>query len=115
MQTTVATTAEEVHAFGLADLEAIEAEKDEIGRSLGHADRHRLREALADDAANHTDDPDAIVRLAQDQTDRAYAAAPRYFGRLPSANCYVKAVEAYREADSPPAFYVPPSLDGSRQ
>ncbi len=115
MQTTVDATAEEVHAFGLADLEAIEAEKDEIARRLGHADRHALRVALADDPANHTDDPDALVRLAQEQTDRAYAAAPRYFGRLPSANCYVKPVEAYREAESPPAFYMPPSVDGSRQ
>ncbi|HYN63119.1 MAG TPA: DUF885 family protein, partial [Candidatus Limnocylindrales bacterium] len=47
MQTTLATSAEEVHAFGLADLEAIEAEKDEIARRLGHADRHALRAALA--------------------------------------------------------------------
>lgn len=115
MQTTVDTTAEEVHAFGLADLETIEAEKDEIARRLGHADRHALRQALADDVANHTDDPDALVRLAQDQTDRAYAVAPQYFGRLPSANCYVKPVEAYREQEAPPAFYMPPSLDGSRQ
>jgi uncharacterized protein (DUF885 family) len=115
MQTTVETTAEEVHAFGLADLEAIEAEKDEIARRLGHADRHALRTALADDPDNHTDDPEALVRLAQEQTDRAYAAAPNYFGRLPSANCYVKAVEAYREVESPPAFYMPPTVDGSRQ
>jgi uncharacterized protein (DUF885 family) len=115
MQTTLDTTAEEVHAFGLADLEAIEAEKDEIARRLGHPDRHALRAALADDPANHTDDPDALVRLAQQQTDRAYQAAPNYFGRLPSANCYVKPVEAYREAESPPAFYMPPSVDGSRQ
>jgi uncharacterized protein (DUF885 family) len=115
MQTTVAASADEVHAFGLADLASIEQEKDEIARRLGHADRHALRQALADDPANHTDDPEALVRLAQEQTDRAYAAAPTYFGRLPSANCYVKAVEAYREADSPPAFYMPPSLDGSRQ
>ena len=115
MQTTVDATAEEVHAFGLADLEAIEGEKDEIARRLGHADRHELRAALADDADNHTDDPEALVRLAQEQTDRAYAAAPEYFGRLPSANCYVKAVEAYREVESPPAFYMPPSVDGSRQ
>ena len=115
MQTTLATTAEEVHAFGLADLETIEEEKDAIARRLGHADRHALREALATDPANHTDDPEALVQLAQEQTERAYAAAPQYFGRLPSANCYVKAVEAYREMDSPPAFYMPPSLDGSRQ
>jgi uncharacterized protein (DUF885 family) len=115
MQTTLDTTAEEVHAFGLEDLEAIEAEKDEIARRLGHADRHAHRAALAADPANHTDDPDALVRLAQEQTDRAYAAAPQYFGRLPSANCYVKPVEAYREAESPPAFYMPPSVDGARQ
>ena len=114
-QTSIEATAEEVHAFGLADLESIEAEKDEIARRLGLTDRHALRQALADDPANHTDDPDDLVRLAQDQTDRAYAQAPNYFGRLPSANCYVKAVEAYREKDSPPAFYMPPSLDGSRQ
>lgn len=114
-QTSIEATAEEVHAFGLADLESIEAEKDEIARRLGLADRHAMRQALADDPANHTDDPEALVRLAQDQTDRAYAQASNYFGRLPSANCYVKAVEAYREKDSPPAFYMPPSLDGSRQ
>ena len=115
MQTTVDTTAEEVHAFGMADLDSIEAEMDEIARRLGHADRRALRSALADDPANHTDDPGRLVRLAQEQTDRAYAVAPRYFGRLPSANCYVKPVEAYREADSPPAFYMPPSMDGTRQ
>ena len=115
MQTTLDATAEEVHAFGLADLESIEAEKDEIARRLGHADRHALREALANDPANHTDDPEALVSLAKEQTDRAYAAAPRYFGRLPTANCVVMAVEAYREVDSPPAFYMPPSVDGARQ
>jgi uncharacterized protein (DUF885 family) len=114
MHTTIEPTAAEVHEFGLADLEAIEAEKDEIARRLGHADRHAMRAALADDPANHTDDPEAIVRLAQAQTDRAYAAAPKYFGRLPRTNCIVKAVEAYREKDSPPAFYMPQSLDGSR-
>ena len=114
-QTSLDTTAEEVHAFGLADLDAIEAEMEEIAGRLGHADRHALRAALKADPDNHTDDPDALVRLAQDQTDRAYAAAPTYFGRIPSANCYVKAVEAYREVESPPAFYMPPTLDGSRQ
>ncbi|HEX2884652.1 MAG TPA: DUF885 domain-containing protein [Candidatus Limnocylindria bacterium] len=115
MQTTVTTSPEEVHAFGLADLETIEAEKEEIARRLGHPDRHALRAALAEDPANHTDDPDALVRLAKELTDAAYAAAPRFFGRLPSANCEVKAVESYREAESPPAFYMPPTLDGSRQ
>ena len=114
MQTTLDATAEEVHAFGLADLESIEAEQDAIAHRLGHADRHALRDALASDPANHTDDPDALVQLAREQTDRAYAIAPQYFGRHPSANCIVKAVEAFREVESPPAFYMPPTVDGSR-
>lgn len=114
MQTTLDETAEAVHAFGLADLEQIESEMDEIARRLGHAGRRELRAALAADQANHTDEPDAIVRLAVGQTERAYAAAPSYFGRLPSANCVVKAVESYREVESPPAFYMPPAVDGSR-
>jgi uncharacterized protein (DUF885 family) len=115
MQTTVATTAEEVHAFGVEDLARIEAEMDEIARAEGHADRHAYKAALAEDPANHTDSRDALVRLAEEQTERAFAAAPAYFGRLPSANCVVKPVEDYRERESPPAFYMQPSLDGSRQ
>jgi uncharacterized protein (DUF885 family) len=115
MQTTVSTTADEVHAFGLEDLGRIEAEMDEIAHRLGHADRHALKEALTVDPTNHTESREAIVQLAEGQTERAYAAAPRYFGRLPSANCVVNAVEEYRERETPPAFYMQPSLDGSRQ
>ncbi|HEY7737895.1 MAG TPA: DUF885 domain-containing protein [Candidatus Limnocylindria bacterium] len=114
MQTTVAATPEEVHAFGMEDLEKIEAEKDEIARRQGHADRHAFNAALAEDPANRTSDPAHIIELAREQTDRAYATAPRYFGRLPAANCVVLPVEEYRERESAPAFYMPPTLDGSR-
>lgn len=115
LQTTVATTAEEVHAFGLEDLARIEAEMDEIARRLGHADRHALKAALETDPTNFTDSRERIVGMAVEQTERAYAAAPRYFGRLPSANCEVRPVEEYRERETPPAFYMQPSLDGKRQ
>jgi len=115
MHTTVSPSPEEVHAFGLSDLDTIDQEKDEIARRLGHGDRFALVAALAEDPTNRTDDPQRVVALAVEQTERAFAAAPRYFGRLPSANCVVKAVEPYREQEAPPAFYIPPTLDGSRQ
>ena len=35
------------------------------------------------------------------------ALAPRYFGRLPRAGCEVRAVEAFKEKDSPFAYYYP--------
>ncbi len=114
MQTTLSVSPQEVHDFGLADLEQIEAEMDEIARRLGHADRDAMRQALRSDPANHTDNPLRIVELAAEQTARAFATAPEYFGRLPEADCIVKAVEPYRERESPPAFYMPPAPDGSR-
>jgi len=115
MQTTVAASPEEVHAFGMEDLAKIEAEKDEIARRQGYDDRHGYAASLAADPSNRTSDPNEIIELAREQTDRAFAVAPKYFGRLPAANCVVLPVESYRERESAPAFYMPPSMDGSRQ
>ena len=114
MNTTVDATPDEVHRFGLEDLASIEAEKDEIARRSGYRDRVAYAKALAEDAANHTDSRERIVELAREQTARAFAVAPRYFGRLPRADCEVMAVEEYRERETPPAFYMPPTMDGSR-
>ena len=114
MNTTIDTTPDEVHAFGMEDLAHIEAEKDEIARRAGYRDRVAYAKALGEDPANHTSSREQIVELAAEQTARAFATAPRYFGRLPRADCEVKAVEEYREREVPPAFYMPPSIDGSR-
>ncbi len=114
MHTTLDTSPDEVHRFGLEDLAHIEAEKDEIARRAGYHDRHVYAKALAEDPANHTSSREQIVALAAGQLERAFALAPSYFGRLPSANCEVAAVEDYREREVPPAFYMPPSADGSR-
>src|SRR5207237_10473233 len=57
---------------------------------------------------------EAVLRLAESQVSKSWEAAPGWFGRLPSANCSVKPVEEFREADMPFAFYTPASADGSR-
>jgi uncharacterized protein (DUF885 family) len=46
--------------------------------------------------------------------ERSWEAAPKYFGRLPRANCEVRPVEEFREQDMPGAFYLAPTDDGSR-
>jgi len=114
MNTTIDTTPDEVHRFGLEDLAHIEAEKDEIARRAGYRDRIGYAKALSEDPANHTSSRERIVELAAAHTVRAFATATSYFGRLPRADCEVKAVEEYREREVPPAFYMPPSIDGSR-
>jgi uncharacterized protein (DUF885 family) len=54
-----------------------------------------------------------LARAAED-IERGLAAAPAWFGRLPRAGCEVRAVEAFKEKDSPFAYYFPPTTDGSR-
>ena len=112
--TTVSLSPEDVHSFGLDELERLDSERNEIARRLGHADVPALVRALNEDPSNRTDRPERLVEIATDQSARAMAGAPAYFGRLPIAECVVRAVEEYREQDSPPAFYMPPSLDRTR-
>ena len=112
--TTIDATPRELHDFGLEQLEAIDHERLAIARELGHASIAELRTALDADPANRTTEPGRLVELARAQVERAAAAAPAWFGRLPKAACVVEAVEPFRERDSPGAFYLPPALDGSR-
>jgi len=67
MHTTIETTPDEVHRFGLEDLAHIEAEKDQIARGAGYRDRHAYAKALAEDPANHTSSREGIIELAAGQ------------------------------------------------
>ncbi len=110
--TTLDETPQELHDFGLGQLEGFDRERLAIARELGHAGIAELRAALDADPANRATDPGRLVELARAQVERAAAAAPAWFGRLPRAACVVEAVEPFRERDSPTAFYAPPAVDG---
>ncbi|HEX5466469.1 MAG TPA: DUF885 domain-containing protein [Candidatus Limnocylindrales bacterium] len=112
--TSLAADPQELHDYGLAQLEAIDAERLAVARDLGQPDVAALRQALADDPAQRTSDREAFVAVAEGHIARALAAAPRAFGRLPRADCEVRPVEPYMEREAPPAFYVEPPPDGSR-
>ena len=83
-------------------------------RTLGYASPARRSPRTRRAAPTPPRRPEALVALAEDQVRRSWDAAAPCFGRLPSANCEVRAVEAFREADMPMAFYNPPTEDGSR-
>jgi uncharacterized protein (DUF885 family) len=112
--TTIQAGAQELHDYGLEQIESIDRERGEIARKLGHKDIPSLRNALEADPANYAKQSQELVDLAVSQIDRAAAVAPRYFGREPRAGCIVKAVEPFQEREVPPAFYLPPAADGSR-
>ena len=105
----------EVHAIGLAQLDAIELERREIARAAGFGeDTAAYRAALGEDAGNTPRTKDELVARANEDIERAMALAPLYFGVLPRALCEVRPVEEYKEKDAPFAYYYPPSPDGTR-
>lgn len=113
--TTISEDPQSIHDYGLARLAEIEAQERVIAAELGHDDVGALRRFLDASPDNHVEDPQQLVRLAEELIARAEAEAPRWFGRLPRDGCEVRAVEPHMEQEAPPAFYVPPSEDGSRR
>jgi len=113
--TTLDLDPEEVHRVGLEELESIELERRDIARQAGFGDDTvAYRGALDADQANTPQTKDELVERATEDIGRAMAAAPRYFGVLPRADCEVRPVEEYKERDAPFAYYYPPAPDGSR-
>ena len=105
----------EVHRIGLEELAAIQDEQRAISRAAGVGDDLAAYRALLDaDPANHPATADEMLERAREDVERALAIAPRYFGRLPEAGCDVRAVEAFKEKDSPFAYYFPPDVEGTR-
>lgn len=105
----------EVHRIGLEELARIQDEQRSISRAVGLGDDLAVyRRRLADDPANHPTSAQEMLDRAAEDIARGLAAAPAYFGRLPRAGCEVRAVEEFKEKDSPFAYYYPPTTDGSR-
>jgi uncharacterized protein (DUF885 family) len=105
----------DLHRIGLEELESIEAERREISRSLGLGDDTKAaRASLESSPGAIPESADELLDHARGQIERALARSPEYFGHLPKASVEVRAVQPYKEADAPAAFYYPPAVDGSR-
>ena len=112
--TTLELDAREVHELGTQDLERIQEERGRSAGILGYPDAATAEAAIAMQAAFRFASPDELKAVAEAQVRRSWDVAPAWFGRVPSANCEVRLVEAFREADMPFAFYNQPTEDGSR-
>jgi uncharacterized protein (DUF885 family) len=113
LQTTLQTAPDELHRFGLAEVEQIEAEMDELARRLGSPDRQPLRRQLIEDSANLPITRQQQLDLATQRVRQAEASAPRFFRRLPRTACRVKPIEGDLEKFQQ-THYWPPARDGSR-
>jgi prolyl oligopeptidase len=100
----VDVTPEEVHRVGMEELAKIHGEM----RRIAGGDVRAFSERMKKDPQCFYSTGDEILEGARRELDRASAALPKVFRRLPRAGCEVKAIEAYRAKDAPGAYYYPP-------
>jgi len=106
---------QEVHDIGLAEVERIKAETVELGRRLfGTIDYASTVERMHTDRTLYYTSREEIVADARRAMDKARAAMPAWFGRLPQADCVVIPIPEHEEAHSVLGYYWQPSADGSR-
>ncbi|MEU3646975.1 DUF885 domain-containing protein [Lentzea sp. NPDC034063] len=111
--TTTSRRPSELHRLGLDIIAALREEYAEIGSRLwGTRDVpeifHRLRTEML------WDSEEQMIENAVEAIARAEAEAPKWFGRMPSVGCQVRAVPEEEQSTSAIAFYQPAPADRSR-
>ncbi len=103
-----------IHATGLVRLEAIHAEMRKIGEaSFGTGDVPALLRRLREDPGLRFRDADEVMAVTRAAIDRAGAAAPRWFGRVPRAPVRVVPFPEFLRGAAPAERYVPDLSKGS--
>ncbi|MGI5502043.1 DUF885 domain-containing protein [Lentzea sp. CA-135723] len=111
--TTTSRSPEELHQLGLDVIASLREEYAEIGsRVWGTSDVPEIFRRLRTELL--WDNEDQMVESATEAIARAEAEAPKWFGRMPKADCEVRLVDEAGRATAPIAFYMPAAQDGSR-
>lgn len=116
VHTTTNRTPEELHQTGLDLIAQLAEEYAELGAKMfGTTDQREIFRRMTSDPAMRWTDADELLAAAMEAVTRAEEAAPKWFGRLPSQPCKVEPVPAAEAHSAPAAYYLVPSIDGSRQ
>ena len=95
-----------IHRTSLARMETIQAEMRRIAeRSFGTSDVTSLLRRLREDPAFRFKDREEILAVTNAAVERAAAAAPRWFGRVPRAPVRVREYPEFRRAANPAESY----------
>ena len=117
--TTVIRPVDEIHQLGLAEVDRIRAEMQQIMQEVGfEGDLAAFFEYVRNSPENYYENTEAgrqeYIRDATALIDGIYDIADQYFNVLPKAPLEVRRVEPWREDGASTAFYDRPSPDGSR-
>jgi uncharacterized protein (DUF885 family) len=113
--TSLALSPEEVHDTGLREVARINGEMEMLAtRVLGVPSRKDALHRLRTDRSLYFSTRDEVAAKAESALARAKAAIPKWFGRLPKADCEVVRMGEHEEKHSTIAYYREPAADGSR-
>lgn len=115
VHTTTDRTAAELHELGKALVADVHTEFRVLGRELfGLDDVPSIFRHLQDDPGLRWSSSEEIIAAAERTVRRAEAASVEWFGVLPRAVCALEAIPELEAASAAPAYYMPPSFDGTR-
>ena len=117
--TTLELTADEIHEIGLAEVDRIQLEMEEIKNAVGFEGTLAdffvfMREDDSFYFPNTDEGRQDYLDLNNQYLDAIALKLPDYFGRLPKASLEVKRVEAFREQAGAAQHYASGTPDGSR-
>ncbi|EOD70298.1 DUF885 domain-containing protein [Amycolatopsis vancoresmycina] len=114
-ETTTERTPQDLHDTGLAIIEQLAGEYRELGEKVfGTTDLAEIFDRIRTDPALRWRDGDELLDAARATITRAEAVAPQWFSRVPAERCQVAPVPAAEAESGSIAYYIEPSLDGSR-
>jgi len=114
-ETSLDLSPEEVHAFGLAEVEKIRDEIAALGlKVFGTSKVPEIQEKLRGSPEMHFQNAGEILAKAESTLARANRAVPSTFGILPKTRCEIAVIPAHEAPLSTIAYYRQPSADGSR-
>ena len=106
---------DDIHQTGLDEIDHLENEYRALGEpTLGTTDLGEIYMRLREDPSLKFRSAEEVRDSARSAMERALAAIPDWFGRLPVTECVMADIPQPGAEDAPIAFYLPPAGDGSR-
>ena len=110
------TTVKEVHNIGISEIERLKTEFFEIGKNV-FSDANSPEEVIykmQTEPAMRYESKEQMLQIAEDTIERSYKPLNKWFTVFPKSPCKVLPAPPESEQHAPPAYYVAPLPDGSR-
>ena len=110
------TTVKEVHNIGISEIERLKTEFFEIGKNV-FSNTNSPEEVIykmQTEPAMRYESKEQMLQIAEDTIERSYKPLEKWFTVFPKSPCKVLPAPPESEQHAPPAYYVAPLPDGSR-